>query len=416
MPGGRPPLEIGTHGEISCHEDMDRPGMWVAGARVRVRTGRTVRMRRWADTETKAIRRLKSAIAKRLDQADGGRRLKPTSKFKVVAMKFLDELKIKAGIGRISENTASTYRGYVVNYLIPGLGELQMLELDTAACYDYLVGQQLAGVKSDALSSQRSVLSAICGYAIRERALDYNPVRDVEPLGLAPTKEVRALSLEQRNNLRAKLRARVGEHEFDKSGRFLGTNNFRVWQDLPDQVDGMLATGVRIGELLALNSHSWTKDKKGRPALNINYHIVRVKGKGLQRLPSTKGKKDRLLPVPSWSVPMWERLAQRSGPMFPAADGVSWQDPSNAVKRITAELAACGFKWASSHVFRKTVGSVIDEATGAAREVALQLGNKTKTAERHYIAHRPPGDAVLDALESMFEPANEPPQKRRKAS
>src|SRR5581483_4058152 len=114
MPGGRPPLEIGTYGKISSHEDENSPGMWVAEARVRVRTGKTVRMRRWADSDTKAERRLKGAIAKRLDQADGGRRLKPTSKFKLVASKFLDELKVKVSLGRIVENTADNYRGYVV--------------------------------------------------------------------------------------------------------------------------------------------------------------------------------------------------------------------------------------------------------------------------------------------------------------
>jgi integrase len=413
MPGGRPPLVIGSYGNISTVEE--EPGRWRASGRVRIRTGRTLPMRRWADTETKAIRRLKEAMVERLNQADGGRRIKPTTKFKVVAELFLKELAVKAANGKITENSARNYRGYVLNHLVPGLGDLQMLELDAAAIYYFLQSEQVAGVKADALSSERSVLSALCGFAIREKALDINPVRDVEPMGQRDEKEVLAFTLEQRKDVRLKLRERVELHAVDKLGRALAPNRFRVWQDLPDQVDGMLATGVRIGELLALDSDSWTTDRQGRPALNINYHIVRVTGKGLQRVRSTKSKADRLLPVPSWSVPMWERLALRNGPMFPAADG-GWLDPSNTVKRISGELDAIGYDWATSHVFRKTVGSVIDQADGSSGDVARQLGNKRKTAERHYIAPRGPGEKVLDALESMWDEPDPPTNERRKAS
>ncbi|WP_162788770.1 hypothetical protein [Amycolatopsis albispora] len=46
----------------------------------------------------------------------------------------------------------------------------------------------------------------------------------------------------------------------------------------------------------------------------------------------------------------------------------AWLDPSNVIHRLKEAFTECGYGWVTSHVFRKTVATVLDEAnlpTGA---------------------------------------------------
>jgi integrase len=74
--------------------------------------------------------------------------------------------------------------------------------------------------------------------------------------------------------------------------------------------------------------------------------------------------------------------------------------------RIRSELDECGYDWVTSHVFRKTVASVLDEAGLPTREISIQLAHtKTDTTERHYIAKRGTNGKRAEALETMFKKA-----------
>jgi integrase len=55
------------------------------------------------------------------------------------------------------------------------------------------------------------------------------------------------------------------------------------------------------------------------------------------------------------------KLASAGGPLFPAWNG-KWMDPTNVMNRIQEAFAEVGFGWVTSHVFRRTVASVLDEA------------------------------------------------------
>jgi integrase len=70
-----------------------------------------------------------------------------------------------------------------------------------------------------------------------------------------------------------------------------------------------------------------------------------------------------ILRVPESSLPMLRRrkLASGGGPLFPTWNG-EWLDPSNVIHRIQGAFAEVGYGWVTSHVFRKTVASVLDEA------------------------------------------------------
>jgi integrase len=84
-----------------------------------------------------------------------------------------------------------------------------------------------------------------------------------------------------------------------------------------------------------------------------------------------------------------------------------WLDPVNVVHRIKEALTEVGYGWVTSHVFRKTVGSVIDEADLPLSALADQLGNTQQVADKHYRKRRVANKASADALEGMFDDASD---------
>jgi integrase len=62
----------------------------------------------------------------------------------------------------------------------------------------------------------------------------------------------------------------------------------------------------------------------------------------------------------------------------------------------------CGYDWVTSHVWRKTVATVLDEAGLPIGAVADQLGNTRKVAEQRYVKKRVANAASAEALGEMF--------------
>ena len=61
-------------------------------------------------------------------------------------------------------------------------------------------------------------------------------------------------------------------------------------------------------------------------------------------------------------------------PLFPAPEG-GLHDPSNTQADLRQALTAVGYPWVTSHVFRKTVATLMDKAGRTARDIADQLGH-----------------------------------------
>jgi integrase len=226
-----------------------------------------------------------------------------------------------------------------------------------------------------------------------------NPVRDVTRVvrGENDVKEVRALTFEERTDLFAKLDA----------------DPKAVQYELPDLLRGMLATGLRIGELVATIGDDFSKDpRSGKPVLRADWRIVRVTGVGLvrkRRTNSGKGVGQRLL-LPSWAVPMFtaRKLASGGdGPLFPHVVTREWRDPGGALQRqLRDALDRAGYTWVTSHVMRKTVANVLDQAGVDTGLVAAQLGQRSKEiTERHYIERRVSTDGAEQVLETMWAQA-----------
>jgi integrase len=85
-----------------------------------------------------------------------------------------------------------------------------------------------------------------------------------------------------------------------------------VRRDLPDLSRFMMATGVRIGEALAL---IWDGIDIDPGTVAVNYTVIRVKGVGLIRKSTKTEAGERTLPLPAWAVEMLkQRLASTRHP------------------------------------------------------------------------------------------------------
>jgi integrase len=167
----------------------------------------------------------------------------------------------------------------------------------------------------------------------------------------------------------------------------------------------MLATGCRIGESLAVRESVIVND-----TIEVNATAIRVGG--VRRRKTLEGKATltweeeeelralrelspglhiqqrpktaagwRVLALPPYAVLMLERRAAElrfraaEGVLFPSPFRPTLRDPSNTQKALRKALNLLGFDWATSHTFRKTVATRLDEAGWSARQIADQLGH-----------------------------------------
>ena len=265
-----------------------------------------------------------------------------------------------------------------------------------------IVGRALAAIAKSsgpsAAKSARSCLSGMFASAIEDGATNANPVRESATRISVGKKVPRALTPVETTRLVELFHASARANELD----------------LRDVVDWMLATGCRIGEALALR---YGTNGDGKPLLDleagtweVNATVVRVPGKGLVIQPRTKTAASwRVVALPPFAVRMIERRrAAESGLFFTAPLAGGLRDPSNVsgdlrelldsfecddcgstgyrrrVDGVTFVLGPNGqrvrcdagpWSWVTSHTFRKTVATRLDEAGFSPRQVADQLGH-----------------------------------------
>jgi integrase len=236
----------------------------------------------------------------------------------------------------------------------------------------------------------RSVLSGILGHAARHDAIAANPVREAGRISVQAAKKPRALTEQQAQALRVALRA----------------DDTAVRRDLVDLVDFLLCTGLRIGEAAAV---VWDALDLDEGTVEVRGTVVRIKAEGLIIKPAPKTKAGfRVLQLPQWVV---RALTDRrrsavlpngpSDPVFCAQLG-GLRDPSNTNADLRDALDRAGFDWVTSHTFRKSVATWMDQAGLSARAAADQLGHAqpSMTLDVYYgrKARVTGAAAVLEAL------------------
>lgn len=234
----------------------------------------------------------------------------------------------------------------------------------------------------------RTILSGVLGLAVRFDALPENPVRDVGRIESA-VREARSLDLSSARDLRAKLAS-------DKVARS---------RDLPDFTDMMLATGLRIGETAAV---TWGAVDLDEATVQVRGTVDRIAGKGLMIKLRPKGRRGwRKLEMPSWVVEMLRRRrppdAAEDDPVFTAPLG-GLRDPSNTNADLRQAFDAAGYPWVTSHVYRKTVATLMDIAGLSARAAADQLGHaKISMTQDNYMGRGTVRTGAAKVMESIME-------------
>lgn len=388
---GRRPLDIGSYGNIS-YRILGRRKVRALTS-VRDADGSIRQVTREGTSQADARDNLLEAIARR--PGFTGSSLTTESTIAETAQLWLAEIDRYVAEGQRAPNTGGQYRSVVSRHVEKAIGPVRLREATVPRIDAFLVAFRTEHGRA-LTKTLRTVLNGIFGYAVRNGALSRNPVREASRIRGERPKLPRALTPTERDEWLAKMEAdEVAAH-----------------RDLPDLTTFMLATGARIGEALAVTFEELDVDEK---TVAIWYTLSRVTGVGLVRGPTKTSAGERTLTLPGWGVDLVIRRGNKlgwAGPLFPAPGhrpgkqgpaGGGWRDPNNTQRDLRKARERAGFGWVTTHVFRRTVASVLHDSGLVPREVADQLGHADLRTQRHYIGRA--GEVVIDnsaALEDLF--------------
>lgn len=368
----RPTLALGTHGRVRTYRV---PSGYRAVCLFRDWDGISRQVGRQARSRGAAEQAL--AVALR-DRQELGRdaEIRPDTKIAVLAEKWFSELE-----GR-SPSTMQGYRDRLDRHILPALGNIRVRELSVG-----LVDRHLAAVRVNhgaALAKMtKSVLSGMCGLACRHDALKANPCRDVARISVSTRRPPRALTLEELRTIRQGLAAdpKANAH------------------DLPDLVAFLAATGTRIGEACAV---CWTDVDLVRGTVAVRGTVLRLKGQGLLISRPKSAAGTRVLQLPAWCIGMLRRRGCSEGPVFPAPLGHGLRDPNNTRTSFRHAMERIGMPGITTHAFRKTVATLMDEAGLSARSAADQLGHaKPSLTQDVYFGRKMLATGAAEVLERL---------------
>jgi integrase len=312
---------------------------------------------------------------------------------KVVADLWLEEITAEE---RLMPQTIHRYRSNLRSMILPALGRVKVGDVGVGRLDRLLRG--IAVDRPYAARAAKAVLGQMFNLAVRHGAIPANPVRDTGRLR-RPRRQVVVLDEAGLHQVRACIRAWQNPDDVRYGPR--------PTSDLADTVDLMLATGVRIGEALAVR---WRDlDLAADPAtLTASGTLVHVAGVGLVRQDWPKSAAGfRTLVLPTFAVDMLTtRLALRGSfdAVFPSRVG-TWLSPWNWRRQWRAARAGTGLEWVTPHTFRKTVATLIDSEVDA-RSAAAQLGHSRETVtSTYYIAKPRVAPDVSDTLQKLAESA-----------
>lgn len=419
---GRPPLPIGSHGKVRTN-DVTKPGgpkTFRAYCQFRDLDGTTRQVSASGSSGAAAQRNLKAAIANRA--GTGAEGITPDTRVRAVAEQWFATITAQVESGDRSPGTRDQYRSLLDRHVLPAVGELRLREATTGRIDNVLqVIRERAGAPT--AKSCRTVISGVLGFAARHDAVATNATRNTQPISVKPRHKPRALTSEECTRWLARL----------------GADERAVQRDLVDLTGMLLAVGCRIGEGLAI---AWDDLNLDVGTVAIDWTVCRVKGRPLFRKRVKTDAGFRTLPLPPFAVAMLRRRAVeqhvlRTGalpdgvevrddgeftlteeidagkaaaalgqtPVFPDSRG-GWRDPSNTRRDLRDARGTEEFEWVTSHVFRKTAATLLDEAGLSAREIADQLGHSRPSMSQDvYMARKVTSSRAALALEQALRVA-----------
>ena len=371
----RPSTQVGSWGKIRRSELPS--GLWEASARFRDYDGKTREVTATGSTGAAAERRLVAALLDRAKRSDGD--VTAEMRVKQLSALWLEEVTDE---GRLRQQTIDRYRGIVVHSIDPALGDLRLREVTVSTADRFL--KAYAKDHPAQAQSIKQVFGQIMGMAVRHDAIAQNPVRSVARLRVV-RKEIRALDEDQLHMVRRLVRewrTLPGPNGHMPPGP-------KPSGELADIIDLLLATGVRINEVLATLRTDLDLAAQ-QPTLTVSGTLVQVKGVGIVRQPVPKSDAGRrTMMLPPFAV---EVLLRRmvNAPMnlndavFATRNG-TWISAHNVRRQWRAIREDTGLEWVTPHAFRKTVATMVEHELGA-KAAAAQLGHAHESmTEGYYI-------------------------------
>lgn len=356
-------------------------GRYRARASTRDDSGALQRLAAVADTADEArseVRRQAMAIG-----TGGSGALSPSSTIAEAVALWLSQILTRAKAGSLAYSTYESYETTVRVIILPRYGGIRLDRLTVGRC-DRILQRILEEETLSKARRARAVLSLVCGYAVRDDALERNPVRDVQRLPTAPRKES-ALTPTQINGIRELMQQwRVTRDDGPRP-------NYRA---LIDGMDIMLGTSVRIGECLGLRRCDVDMTTQP-PTLVVNGTIVSTKAQGTHRKDSPKrSRQRRSIALPSMAAAAVRRRLALAEPdpqalLFPTRTGRSLS-VSNYERLLRAfvhderaVLASLGIDVDeyTTHLYRRTAATLIERAAGITLASRL-LGHASEQVTR----------------------------------
>ena len=248
---------------------------------------------------------------------------------------WLEQLRVE---GRLEGTTISEYERVLRKLVVPKLAGLHLHELTTDR-----INVLLNELGAQSLNRQRRakvVTGAMLDTAVEHGALDENPVRGSLSIS-RPETDSRSLTRTEVNAVRAAVRAWLGK---ERSGP-------KSSSDMVDIIELMIATGARIGEVLALR---WCDIDPGARVIEINATIKTESGIGTYR---KRLSRPRTVALPEVAARLLEtrRIAEPDNfldAVFPTRN-VTWQQVNNVERRWRQIRRDAGLEWVTPEVFRR---------------------------------------------------------------
>ena len=391
----RPPLPLGTWGTITT--ERTQGGWYRALTRFRDHDGTTRRVTATGPTRAAAERALRDILATRTTPA--GELVTAETRLVDLATLWIDGLEAE---GRIEQTTINEYRRVLRNLILPSMGGLKLREATTGR-----LDRLLLALRDQSVNRQRkakAVLGAMLDIAVRHDAIPVNPARGTSRV-YRPKQETRALRVEDLVEIRAAVRRWVNT---DRPGP-------KASGDMADIVDLMLATGCRIGEVLALRWSDLELDGD-LPTLSVSGTIKTETGKGTYRKSTPKSDASRRTVVlPPFAAELLRvrrefATVNEHDAVFATRNG-TWHQVANIERRWRQIRKDTGYEWVTPHTFRKTVATLISEAT-TSELASRQLGHSSSQITLdHYIAKPAVAADLSVLLETLAQEDETPPDE-----
>ncbi|QWC84158.1 tyrosine-type recombinase/integrase [Nocardioidaceae bacterium] len=239
---------------------------------------------------------------------------------------------------RLGRTTIDEYERVLRNLVIPGLGRTIISDLTTGS-----IGELLVDLSAQSLNRQRKakvVLGAMLETAVDIGAIPVNPARGSLRIS-RPAPDHRSLTKAELEDVRAAVRAWLNK---ERSGP-------KSSGDIADIIEVMLATGARLGEVLALR---WADIDAEARVVDVNATIKTEPGVGTYRKALAR---PRLVAL-SEDAALILQARRRTTPdnfldaVFPTRN-VTWQQVNNVERRWRQIRRAASLEWVTPDAFRR---------------------------------------------------------------